>query len=74
MANKVFSTEAFRRPAVTAMQIAGQDGQVEDKWRHAPLMGRLNRIYYFSVGMQIAGGTSEIQRNVIANRGLGLPR
>ena len=72
--NKLFSTEAFRRLAVTAMQIAGQYGQVEGESRHAPLMGRINRIYYFSVGMQIAGGTSEIQRNVIASRGLGLPR
>ena len=72
--NKVFSTEAFRRLAVTAMQIAGLYGQMEEKSRHAPLIGRINRIYYFSVGMQLAGGTSEIQRNVIANRGLGLPR
>jgi alkylation response protein AidB-like acyl-CoA dehydrogenase len=71
---KVFNTEAFKRLAVSSMQIVGMYGQVENQARYAPLMGRVNRIYYSSVGMTIAGGASEIQRNVIASRGLGLPR
>ena len=32
------------------------------------------RSYVQSVGATIAGGTSEIQRNIIAQRGLGMPR
>ncbi len=71
---KVFGTEAFKRLAVSAMNIVGLYGQVENQVRYAPLLGRVNRIYYTSVGMTIAGGASEIQRNVIATRGLGLPR
>ena len=71
---KIFNTEAYKRLAVSSMQIVGMYGQVENQRRYAPLMGRVNRIYYSSVGMTIAGGASEIQRNVIATRGLGLPR
>jgi alkylation response protein AidB-like acyl-CoA dehydrogenase len=41
---------------------------------HAPLNGRLDAWYRIAVGSTIAGGTSEIQRGVIAQRGLGMPR
>ena len=40
----------------------------------APLGGELARGYLSSVSATIAAGTSEIQRNLIATRGLGLPR
>jgi len=42
------------------------------KW--APLQGRVERGFLTSFSSTIAAGTSEIQRNVIATRGLGLPR
>jgi hypothetical protein len=44
----------------------------ESPW--AKLKGRFSKSYVTSVGGAIAGGTSEIQRNIIAQRGLGLPR
>ena len=42
--------------------------------RRAPMQGRLTREYMTSLPATIAAGSSEIQRNVIATRGLGLPR
>ena len=45
-----------------------------DRTDIAALGGKLARFYMHSTTSPIGGGTSEIQRNIIAGRGLGLPR
>ncbi|MEE9248493.1 MAG: acyl-CoA dehydrogenase family protein [Dehalococcoidia bacterium] len=71
---KSFATEMVQRTADSAMRVLGLHGQLEEGTRWAPLKGYIERLYLNAVGNTIAGGTSEIQRNIIALRGLGLPR
>jgi len=72
-AAKVYGTELTQRLAFASYQILGLYGQVKrSKW--APLMGKFESLLQFTPGMNIGGGTSEIQRNLIAWVGLGLPR
>jgi alkylation response protein AidB-like acyl-CoA dehydrogenase len=72
---KVFSTEFNQRIARTATKLLGKYGEVRSgPTQYTPMRGRWATMYLSSVSSTIAGGTSEIQRNVIATRGLGLPR
>jgi alkylation response protein AidB-like acyl-CoA dehydrogenase len=71
---KLYSSELAQRIAKTGIHLAGLHGQLGPGSAYAPLMGRIERMYRIQVGSTLAGGTSEIQRNIIAQRGLGLPR
>ena len=71
---KVFNSEYTQRLAGAGLQILGLYGQLRPESPYARLRGRFERAYLISVGSTIAAGTSEIQRNIIATRGLGLPR
>ena len=70
---KVFGSELTQRIANAGTEIMGLYGQLsKSKW--APMDGIMPELYQFCLGMNIAAGTSEIQRNIIAWVGLGLPR
>jgi len=69
---KLFMNEAGQRVADTALDLAGVAGQLRVGQRHTPQDGRFERSY--TVVDTIGGGTSEIQKNIIATRALGLPR
>ncbi len=71
---KLYSSELAQRIARTASHLAGLHGQLGPGSPYAPLLGRIERMYRIQVGATLAGGTSEIQRTVIAQRGLGMPR
>jgi alkylation response protein AidB-like acyl-CoA dehydrogenase len=73
-AARLFASESFTRAASWAADLAGPEGLVR---RHGPpgdLTGFFEQCYRLAPGTTLAGGTSEIQRNLIAQRGLGLPR
>ncbi len=71
---KLFASELNQRIARTGVNVAGLYGQLLPASKHAAAKGRYANMYMQTLGSTIAGGTSEIQRNIIAQRGLGLPR
>ena len=71
---KLYNTEMDVRLANTGIQILGLYGQLHKDSKWVRLMGRFQKSYLYAIAMVIGGGSSEIQRNIIAMRGLGLPR
>ena len=71
---KVVATELARDMAEAAMDILGPYGHLYEKSKWTPLRGQVSRGFLTSISATIGAGTSEIQRNIIAQRGLGLPR
>ncbi len=71
---KLYGSELAVRLANVGMEIAGLGGQLDSHSRFAPLGGRIKNAYLNTASLTIAAGTSEVQRNIIAGRGLGLPR
>ena len=71
--NQLFSAELHQRLARTGAKVSGELGRL---WQRdgAPLHGVFTHMRFDSVAARFLAGTSEIQRNVIATRGLGLPR
>ncbi|HYM14443.1 MAG TPA: acyl-CoA dehydrogenase family protein [Dehalococcoidia bacterium] len=72
--NKLFGSELAQRIARTGVKVASLYGQLREGSAWATDGGRMDALYRISIGSTLAGGTSEIQRGVIAQRGLGLPR
>jgi alkylation response protein AidB-like acyl-CoA dehydrogenase len=71
---KVFSTEFMQRLYQEGTRILGLYGQLTPASPLAPAGGRFERSHRSSVMPTFGAGSSEIQRNIIATRGLGLPR
>ena len=72
--SKVFSTEALERASQDVVELVGADGLRSYLEPTAPEHGRFDHSLRFSLGTTIYAGTSEVQRTIIAQRGLGLPR
>jgi alkylation response protein AidB-like acyl-CoA dehydrogenase len=71
---KLFWSEMYQRMLEIPLSIAGPYGMLSGEDHRAPLGGRWPHLYLYSRGRTIAAGTSEIQRGIIAQRVLGLPK
>ncbi len=71
---KMFGSEIGQEVYRTGVRTFGLYSNLWPGDPQAPLEGKHTRNYIRSIPATIAGGSSEVQRNIIATRGLGLPR
>jgi len=71
-AAKVFGTELTQQVARELLDVVGQAGLRKDAT--APIKGELESAYRFAVINTFGGGANELQRDIIAMAGLGMPR
>lgn len=72
--NKIMSDEVMKRMAITGAEILGIYSQVDPDSEWAKLNGSIQGAYLGFPGQSIAAGTSEIEKSIIAQFGLGLPK
>jgi alkylation response protein AidB-like acyl-CoA dehydrogenase len=71
---KLFATELSKRLADASMDIGAPGTQLRVHTEDAPMKGRAESTYRYTVIDTIGGGTSEVQKNIISRRKLGLPK
>jgi 3-oxocholest-4-en-26-oyl-CoA dehydrogenase alpha subunit len=70
----IFMSELLRRVSEFGTRLMGQYGQLMSDSKYAWDRAEIVRSFLSSISIGVGGGTNEIQRNIIATRGLGLPR
>jgi alkylation response protein AidB-like acyl-CoA dehydrogenase len=72
--NKLVSTELNHDIAALALEIMGNYAWLTRRSAHVIDRGIWPYEFMFTLGLIIGGGTSQIQKNIISERGLGMPR
>jgi alkylation response protein AidB-like acyl-CoA dehydrogenase len=72
--NKLVSTELNHDIAALALEVMGNYGPLARSSAHVVDRGIWPYEFMFTLGLIIGGGTSQIQKNIISERGLGMPR
>jgi alkylation response protein AidB-like acyl-CoA dehydrogenase len=72
-ANKVFGTEFATEAYRLLLEVLGANAQVREGSAGAVLSGRIERMQRSALILTFGGGTNEVQRDIIAAAGLGLP-
>ena len=71
---RIHNTQLEQTVSHLALELLGPDGVLTAADRDAPLGGTVHRHWVRNVPTTVAAGTLEIQKNIVAQRGLGLPR
>jgi alkylation response protein AidB-like acyl-CoA dehydrogenase len=71
---KVFGSELYIEAYGLLIEVAGQAGYLRRGSPGHVVKGRLERMYRSMLILTFGGGTNEIQRDIIAVAGLGMPR
>jgi len=71
---KYYRTELAQHFYCSGCEILGLYSQLKRESKWVPLAGKFEREYQSTVGHNIAAGSTEIQKNIIAWEGLKLPR
>ncbi len=74
MMRKLVHAELAHRLSRLAVQLLGPEAALGLGDAHAPDGGEWPRGYLGSYGLLLGGGTSEVQRNILAERVMGLPK
>ena len=72
--NKLVTTELNHDICAVALEVLGSYGQLRRDAPHVEDKGSWPKDHMFTLGLVIGGGTSQIQKNIISERGLGLPK
>lgn len=72
--SKTYTAEMIQRLTETAIDLVGMGGTLAEGSPGAIANGRIDQVLRQSIMLVVGGGTNEIQRNIIAQMGLGLPR
>jgi len=71
--NKIWATEWYQRFSTAAVELMGPGGWLHQGSKYAQCGATFVIMLLASVQQTTGGGSSEVQRNIIARRGLGLP-
>jgi 3-oxo-4-pregnene-20-carboxyl-CoA dehydrogenase beta subunit len=71
---KIFSGELAERFAEDALEVLGTAGTLREDSPEAPIDGQIEQLLRRSIMLVVGGGAAEIQKTIIAQQGLGLPR
>ena len=74
LVTKLAGCELSHQIAALGIDAMGEPGTLYGGAKHERAGGLWQFHYMFSLGLIIGGGTAQIQKNIIAERGLGLPR
>jgi alkylation response protein AidB-like acyl-CoA dehydrogenase len=72
--NKLVTCELNHQISRAALEILGDYGWLAKKDPRVADAGTWPNDYMFALGLIIGGGTAQVQKNIIAERGLGMPR